>query len=390
MIRHVIWKTFNRLVVVSGKLALAVVFSGAPCLGAVSQSTVASSSLNSSSGSAFYGRAAEDVTSVCPRPAGIAINPLATPAVRADSGDVTGLALAAKSYRSAITNDLEAAYFYCLMREDNGIWRSGDTYVVSLLPEYASGSPGWRIMLHAKDMSLGGRLLNPVATRAVLQAIGEIDTDGGQVSGGGHAVWFKTPLSDNPGILLAGVDIRESDLAQEPYDPAKIPDVTARDVVDRQTLKRFVNGAIAEMVEIYAEEDIINGAKIRRVFRNPDGPWRHGSIYLFMMDPTGYVRFHGAFPDNYELQGDAANPTVLDAVTGKPLLTLVLEAAKSSPEGAFVEYYFDDPNDDTDRADVPKVTFARAYEFEVDFAGRLVKFQRIVGAGIYGLWAPNR
>ena len=102
-----------------------------------------------------------------------------------------------------------------------------------------------------------------------------------------------------------------------------------------------------------------------------------------MMDPTGYVRFHGAFPDRYEFQGSAANPTVFDAVTGKPLLTQVLETAKNNPEGGFVEYYFDEPDDDTDRADIPKVTFARAYEFDTEWSGRPVKLQRIVGAGIY-------
>ncbi len=326
----------------------------------------------------------------CPRPAGVTINPLATPAVRADSGDVTGLALAARSYRSVITNHLERTYFYCLIREDNGVWRAGDTYLIFLLPEDASGSPGspgWRVSVHAKDMGLGGRLLNPAATKAILQAIGEVDSDGGRVSGGGHAVWYKTPLSHIPGILLAGVDIQESDLVDEPYDPAIIPDVTARDVVDRQTLKQFVNGAIAEVAEIYLEEDIIGQAKIRRVLRDPNGPWRHGSVYLFLMDDTGYVTVHGAFPDKYEYQ--RPTDTLRDAVTGKLILPQIIEAAKSSPEGGFVEYYFDDPNDDTDSADIPKVTFARAYEFEADFAGRLVKFERIVGAGIY-LASPNR
>ena len=321
-------------------------------------------------------------TSDCPRPAGVAIDPLATPAVRADSGDVKGLALAARAYRSILTNHLERSYFYCLMREDNGVWRAGDTYLIFLLSEDVSGSPGWRVSVHAEDMSLGGRLLNPAATEAILQAAGEVDSDGGRVSGGGHAVWYKTPLSPIPGILLAGVDIQESDLVREPYEPTIIPDVTARDVADRQTLKQFVNGAIAEMVEIYAEEDIITEAKIRRVFRDPDGPWRHGSIYVFMMDDTGYTTVHGAFPDKYEFQ--KPTDTLRDAVTGKLILPQIIEVAKSSPEGGFVEYYFDDPNDATDSADVPKVTFARAYEFEVDWGGRLVKFERIVGAGFYG------
>ena len=172
----------------------------------------------------------------------------------------------------SITNGLENNYFYCLMRQDDGVWRSGDTYLILLLQEGASDSNVWRVFFHAGDMSLGGRLLNPAATSAILQAAGEIDTTGGQVSGGGHAVWSEIPLSGRPGILLAGVDIQESDLVPEPYEPTSIPDVTARDVVDRQTLKQFVNAAIAEMAEIYTEEGILNSAKLRRVFRDPDGP----------------------------------------------------------------------------------------------------------------------
>ena len=351
------WLTPTALILASGLLALAGVFADA--------------------------RPVFAQTSDCPRPAGITIDRLATPAVRADSGDVTGLALAARRYRAALgDDDVERTYFYCLMREDNGVWRSGDTYLILLLRDDYGGSPGFRVHLHGKNMGLGGKLLNPAATEAIFQAAGGTDTDGGHVSGGGYAVWSKGPQSRSHHILTAGVGIQESDVVHEPYDSTNIPDVTARDVADRRTLKKFVNAAIAEMVEIYAEKDISNFAKIRRVFRDPDGPWKHGSVYLFMTDDTGYTTFHGAFPDKYEYQ--KPTDTLRDVVTGKLILPQIIEAARSSPEGDFVTYHFDDPDDDSDSAEIPKLTFARAYEFEADWRGRLVKFERIVGAGLYG------
>ena len=88
------------------------------------------------------------------------------------------------------------------------------------------------------------------------------------------------------------------------------------------------------------------------------GPWRDGSVYLYVLDTTGYVWFHAAFPNLYELTvaGGAR-----DAVTGEVIYDLVREAAQADPEGGFVEYHFDDPNDDSDSAEIPKTAFVRLH-----------------------------
>ena len=49
----------------------------------------------------------------------------------------------------------QGLYIGCLVRQDNSSWRSGSTYIVSL------GLDG-RVLLHAKDMALAGRMLNPL------------------------------------------------------------------------------------------------------------------------------------------------------------------------------------------------------------------------------------
>ena len=66
-------------------------------------------------------------------------------------------------------------------------------------------------------------------------------------------------------------------------------------------------------------------------------------MYLYVLDlVSNIILFHAAFPNRFELKPLIA--TVRDAVTGDLILPQVIEAAKSNPEGGFVEYYFDDPD----------------------------------------------
>ncbi|MXX12246.1 MAG: T9SS type A sorting domain-containing protein [Gemmatimonadetes bacterium] len=106
-------------------------------------------------------------------------------------------------------------------------------------------------------------------------------------------------------------------------------------------------------------------------------------MYLYILDLTSnIILFHGAFPDRYELR--SLIPTVRDVVTGELILPQVIEAAKSNPEGGFVEYYFDDPTDDTDSADIPKVGYAREFKSELDTGGGVIQYDFIIGSGFYG------
>ncbi|MCE2438358.1 MAG: T9SS type A sorting domain-containing protein [Candidatus Latescibacteria bacterium] len=118
--------------------------------------------------------------------------------------------------------------------------------------------------------------------------------------------------------------------------------------------------------------------------KDPNGPWRHGSVYLYILDiVSNVITFHAAFPDRYEYR--PLIPTVTDAVTGEFILSQAIEAAKGSPEGGFVLYYFDDPTDDTDNADVPKAGYARQFTGErerEDSTALPINF--IVGSGFYG------
>lgn len=182
-------------------------------------------------------------------------------------------------------------------------------------------------------------------------------------------------------MTLAGFDIDESHLAEEAVDTGA-PTVTARDVVDRETLKSFVTQAGEFFLKHVTSGDLNDASRARIALRDPNGPWRHGSVYLYVLDTvSNIITFHGAFPDRFELR--PLVPTVRDAVTGELILTQVLDVAKSNPEGGFLRYYFDDPGDDTDSADIPKLGYAREFSGELSLGGRAVPVNVIIGSGFY-------
>ena len=305
-----------------------------------------------------------------------------------------------------------AAHIGCLTRQDDGIWRSGSTYIVTLTPD-------GRVFIHAKDMALSGRLLNPVIYGSILSALGVSLSDlanlaspdravvaqaFGAVMGilsqepdgpfdatipgaSGHAGVYFSPNFQSPIVVLAGFDLDETHLAEEHIDYGN-PSVTARDVVDRETLKAFVTEAMDYFFGAYETGGIGAISKVRTAFRDPNGPWRHGSVYLYILDRiSNTILLHGAFPNRFELQPLLA--TVRDVVSGHLVLPQVLDAAASSPDGGFVEYYFDDPADDTDRADIPKVGYAREYTGETRRPdGSVVPTHYVIGSGFYGSATP--
>ena len=360
----------------------------------------------------------------CELPPGV--TPLADPSVTAQqvedgSGSLKDFALAARERFGIETQTVatleQVLYSACLLRQEGSPWRSGSTYLASLLPD-------GRVLIHAKSMALSGRLLNPLIYAEILSALGVSLTDltnlaspdpavaaqafgavvatlsqephgafdaTGPIPGlspgipgaSGHAAVYVSPNLGGPVLLLVGFDLNESHVVEEAIDYGE-PAVTAEDVVDRESLKAFVTQAGEYVLEILSSGDAAAGSKFRIALRDPDGPWRHGSVYLYILDiVSNVITFHAAFPDRYEYR--PLIPTVLDAVTGELILPQVIEAAKSSPEGGFVEYYFDDPTDDTDSADIPKVGYAREFAGEIQRPdGSVVPTHYVIGSGFYG------
>ena len=366
--------------------------------------------------------ASAQMQEACPPPTGA--TPVMSPRVTAQQvvdghASQMDFALAvrerSREYAQQATTVEQGLYIGCLIRQNDGVWRSGSTYIVTLTLD-------GRVLIHAKDMSLSGRLLDPVIYGQVLSALGvspdtladlvdptkqqsafvtlvgtlSQEPDGafdattpipgvspGIPGASGYAAVYVSPQFRGPIVLLAGFDLNLSHVVDEDIEHVS-PAVTARDVVDRDSLKAFVTEAGNYMLDVQRTGDPAAASQARIALRDPNGPWRHGSVYLYVLDlSTNIITFHAAFPDRFENR--PLVPTVRDAVTGEYILPQVIAAAKSSPEGGFVEYHFDDPEDPTDSADIPKVGYAREFSGQVQGPGGVpVMADFIVGSGFYG------
>ncbi|MDE2743262.1 MAG: cache domain-containing protein [Gemmatimonadota bacterium] len=145
-------------------------------------------------------------------------------------------------------------------------------------------------------------------------------------------------------VLTLGLASLSPAAAQDPERPK----VTASEVVDRETLKAFV-----ETGKEYLEgiRTLTETAKLRAIFR-AEGDWKSGSTFLVILLKNGAVLLHG---------GDAAidNEVLIDVEDGKGKKIVQELIAAAGRGGDFVEYYWDDPAVEGDAN--PKVSYAVEY-----------------------------
>ena len=354
----------------------------------------------------------------CPLPPDWTPPPVTAEQVENGSASLMDFALVARdSFRVATERSTGTGQVYgsaCIVRQEGGPWRSGSTYLVQLTPE-------GRLRIHANDMALSGRLLKPQIYLQILSSLGvpvtvlanlvspdpdtvaeaqaailatlsqepdaAFDATGPSAVGpgipgaAGYASVYVNSRRRTPVILLAGFELDASHLAEEPIDYGD-PAITAEDVVDRETLKAFVTeaGKYFSSLQGTGVQGAILKAKI--ALRDPNGPWRHGNVYIGVVDRiSNIIVFHGGFPDRFELRPPGVSR---DAVTGELIINQLLASAASSPEGGFWNYHFDNPTDDTDSADIPKVGYAREFSGEVLRAdGSYLPFSFIINSGFY-------
>ena len=346
----------------------------------------------------------------CPLPEGV--TPLADPPVTAQqvedgSASLTDFALAVRDLFVSesqgmttpnITTLKQLAYVGCLFRQEGGPWRSGSTYVVRL-------APSDRVLVHSKDMALSGGQLNPVIYEAILRALGidpadltspaaartafaaAVTRQGGAFNvpdipgASGYAIPLLSGISGQPALVLVGFDLDASHLTAEDIEHVE-PPVTARDVVDRASLKTFVTAAGEYFVGLLSAGDLTAVSQARVILRDPNGPWIQGSVYIAIMDRASrIITLHGGFPDRFEFrQGGIAT----DSATGELVVDQLVRAAESGPEGGFWQYYFDNPADDLYSVDVPKVGYARIVTARIPRPdGSTISIDYIVNSGFY-------
>ena len=130
---------------------------------------------------------------------------------------------------------------------------------------------------------------------------------------------------------------------------AQDPEITAGDVVDRETLKAFVLAAKAYGDKATSLPEYLN---ILQEFRT-EGPWKQGSIYLFLFTTEGLFILHGDDPD---LEGQ--NLIDLEDANGVKIVQELIAVAAEG--GGYVEYLWPDPQIEGDTGS-PKVSYAIPY-----------------------------
>lgn len=154
--------------------------------------------------------------------------------------------------------------------------------------------------------------------------------------------------------------------APPPEEPEPAP-IQAGEVVDRETLKLFVEAAAAE-----AAAQITTAADAYAFFDanfRPEGPWRQGEIYLFAHHFDGIQFFHPVTPET-----EGLDRSELEDVNGVKLIQEILAAAAAG--GGYVGYRWPNPVVEGDEdAGSPKVSYAVPL--------KIGDLELSLGAGIY-------
>ena len=305
-----------------------------------------------------------------------------------DRDKLKAFVLSARDYTLSLTEHTQHVALLDEFREEGGDWNSGNMYIVLVSREGI-------VILHGEDRDAFGINIRDLEDDDGVKVLQLLQTAAGSTEDGGfaeytwddpsdpndtnpkvcYAVWDESPEAENPVLIVGGF---YQEIPKPGAGDGEFPDppaVTAGDVVDRETLKAFVQGIFAWVVE--SEQALAaNAGRIIGEISREGGPWRRGSTYLFVMTTDGYVVFHAARPDQAgKIQVDRQDRN------GFKFVKALIDAATAG--GGYVEYYWDDPavqgDEDVGSA---KVGYAEAFEFSADsqfFPGQTL----VIGSGFY-------
>ena len=268
-----------------------------------------------------------------------------------------------KEYLEGIRTLTETAKLRAIFRAE-GDWKSGSTFLVILLKNGA-------VLLHGGDPAIDNELLPDVeddkGKKVVQELLAAADRGGDfveyhwddpAVEGDAnpkvsYAVEYISGLFGKPLVLIGGYYQDVSNVVTGIPEMAR-PEVTASEVVDRETLKTFVKAA----AQIYREtmlDDYGQLSHVKNAFRTEGSDWKSGSIYTFIMSSDGYVLFHGADPSR---EGRIALD--LEDSYGVKIVKRLIDTASTG--GGYVEYHYNDPTVEGDEAfGSPKLTYAEGF-----------------------------
>ncbi|MYC93645.1 MAG: hypothetical protein F4X14_01625 [Caldilineaceae bacterium SB0661_bin_32] len=282
----------------------------------------------------------------------------------------------AKRYQEAITTVTGIARLRDVYRAE-GPWKSGSIFLMTL-------TPNGNILIHGDDPTVENKRIVAVEDeegRPVGQALLAAAERGGDfvdyrwegVERTAYAVNFTSGLSGNTVVMVGGF---AQDLSSVPveFTPLPRPEVTAAEVVDRETLAIFVEAAAKEYLDATLSPNLSELPNAKTVFRQEGGYWKSGSVYVFVISTEGYTLFHGGFPLRFE--GRQFEDIDREDVNGVRYLRELLAAGEAG--GGYVEYMFDNPAVEGDEAfGSPKIAYATGFRIP----GRDQVF--VVASGFY-------
>ena len=322
--------------------------------------------------------------------AGLWAKPAEAQVPKVTAGQVTdretlrGFVTYAASVAASITDINQGSQLIQAVRTEGSDYNVGNMYLIFLTTD-------GQVFIHGEDPNLDGVNVHGVVDDNGHPVVQQILAAG--AAGGGFVEWcWDDPLDPNDPRCkesyalqhfspVAGVDLvvvggyyQDLSGAAQPLPPVPLPEVTAADVVDRESLQAFVQGSVTWLSDLIGQVGFERANEWKALLREEGGAFKSGPVYLFIFTPEGYVIFHGADAwregrlviDNTDFQG-------------RPFVRDVIAVAQGG--GGFIEYFWDDP---TVRGDedtgTPKVSYAVSLRSDQPvFQG--VEF--IVGAGFY-------
>ncbi|MDE0463334.1 MAG: cache domain-containing protein [Caldilineaceae bacterium] len=282
----------------------------------------------------------------------------------------------AKDYLEGITTLSEGARLRDVLRSE-GQWKAESLYLTIL-------TYNGYVVVHGDDPTAENKDIVAVRDedgRSVVKELLDAAERGGDfvdyrwdgIERTAYAVQWTSGLSGNTAVLIGGF---AQDLSSVPVEiiPLPRPQVTAAEVVDRETLATFVNAAAKVYQDAVLSPNLSELGNTKNALRQEGGDWKAGEVYVFVVSTDGYTVFHGGFPLRFE--GLQFEDIDREDVNGVRYLRELLAAGEAG--GGYVEYMFDNPAVEGDEEiGSPKIAYATGFRLP----GRDQVF--VVASGFY-------
>ena len=221
-----------------------------------------------------------------------------------DQETLKGFVTWATSEFADVTDINEGAQLVQAIREEGSDWNVGNMYLILFTTE-------GHVFIHGENPHFDGNNVfefeDDRGTKVVQQMLAAAD-DGGFV----EWCWNDPDDPDDPrckdsyalgytsqvvalDLVVVGGYYQDLSGVEPPLPAISLPELSAADVVDRETLRGFVKGAVDWFDELFDYVGL-NSTRWKTSMREEGGHWKSGPIYLFALTTEGYVIFHGGDP----------------------------------------------------------------------------------------------